>query len=295
MTSKFRDEIKPRFGLIRAKEFLMKDLYTFDLDLAAAQETYEIVNEQYSKIFKQLRIPFVKIAADTGAMGGSTSHEYHVLTSIGEDQIVFCRSCSKAVNKELCLENGLICEKCNESNLDQRLGIELGHTFILEDKYSKVLNATYLSKAGKPVVLQMGCYGIGVTRLIAASIEYLSTENEIRWPLVLVPFKVLIIPPKEGSKEEQTIKYSSVEVYQLFNSHDSLKSEVVIDDRTTMTIGRRLKDAQKLGIPYVIVIGGKASEEDPKLEVHSVNDNTNSNMTALEAFNFVVDNLKSLG
>lgn len=285
--------MKPRFGLIRAKEFLMKDLYTFDLDVTAARETYEIVNKQYSKIFKHLRLPFVKIAADTGTMGGSTSHEFHILTSIGEDLIVTCRSCQKAVNKELCLKGGLICENCDKATLELSSGIEIGHTFILEDKYSKILNASYLSKAGKPVVLQMGCYGIGVTRLIAASIEHLSTENEIRWPLALAPFKVLIIPPKEGSKEEKSAKHSAEEVYRLFESHDSLKGEIIVDDRLSTTIGKRLKDAQKLGIPYVLVIGGKATEEDPKIEVHLVNDSTISNLAIIDAFNLVTRHVES--
>lgn len=128
-------------------------------------------------------------------MGGKVSHEYHFLTSIGEDQIVDCPACSKMVNKEVCIENGKICNKCTQEELIKHNGIEVGHTFILEDKYTKMLKATYLNKAGKPEFLQMGCYGIGVTRMIAASIEYLSNE-ELRWPYILAPYKVCIIGPK---------------------------------------------------------------------------------------------------
>lgn len=270
ITPKFRDEMKPRFGLIRAKEFLMKDMYTFDLDLEAAQKTYEEVNEQYSKIFKHLKIPYDKIRADTGVMGGNTSHEYHLLTSIGEDHIVKCTTCSRAVNKELCNKDGKICDKCETGNLEKHEGIEIGHTFILEDKYSKALNATYLSKNGKPVVLQMGCYGIGVTRLIAACIELLSTENEIRWPLALAPYKVCLIPPKEGSKEEVLVKHFSEELHGQLELEKGFRDEILIDDRLSMTIGKRLKDAQKLGIPFIIVIGSKAVEHEPKLEVHHI-------------------------
>ena len=252
--------MKPRFGLIRAKEFLMKDLYTFDVDIAAAEETYELVNQQYVKIFEHLKIPFVKIAADTGAMGGNTSHEYQILTSIGEDQIVTCNSCQRAVNKELCGSDGKVCEKCTVSELQHHQGIEIGHTFILGDKYSKVLKATFLSKAGKPVPLQMGCYGIGVTRVIAACIEHLSTEHEIRWPAAIAPYSVCIIPPKEGSKEEASVKHLTQEIYQQLD-------DVVVDDRIQMTIGKRLMEAKKLGIPNIIVIGAKAAEAEPKVEL----------------------------
>jgi prolyl-tRNA synthetase len=275
--------MKPRFGLIRAKEFLMKDLYTFDVDLEAAKRTYEEVNEQYVKIFKHIEIPFVKINADTGVMGGKTSHEYQILTSIGEDQIVTCDKCQRAVNKELCLSDGKICEKCTADCLKQHQGIEIGHTFILEDKYSKVLKATFLSKAGKPVPLQMGCYGIGVTRLIAACIEHLSSEHEIRWPAALAPFSVCIIPPKEGSKEESSVSHFTDEIYQQLD-------DAVVDDRTSMTIGKRLMEAKKLGIPHIIVIGAKAAETEPKVEVIDTANNFSTDMTICDAINAVKAN-----
>lgn len=281
ITPKFRDEMKPRFGLIRAKEFLMKDLYTFDIDLDAAKQTYERVNEQYVKIFEHLKVPFVKINADTGVMGGKTSHEYHILTSIGEDQIVTCDACQRAVNKELCESDGKICEKCTAENLQHHQGIEIAHTFILEDKYSKVLKATFLSKAGKPVPLQMGCYGIGVTRLIAASIEHLSTEHEIRWPAALAPFSVCIIPSKEGSKEEASVKHLTEEIYHQLD-------DAVVDDRTSMTIGKRLMEAKKLGIPHIIVIGAKAAESVAKVEL--IANNVTTDLTICDAISAVKAN-----
>lgn len=273
--------MKPRFGLIRAKEFLMKDLYTFDIDLEAAKVTYEQVNEQYVKIFNHLKVPFVKINADTGVMGGKTSHEYHILTSIGEDQIVSCDPCQRAVNKELCLNDGKICEKCTVEGMKSHQGIEIGHTFILEDKYSKVLKATFLSKAGKPVPLQMGCYGIGVTRLIAACIEHFSTEHEIRWPKEIAPFSVCLIPPKEGSKEESSVKHLTEEIYHQLN-------DAVVDDRTGMTIGKRVMEAKKLGIPNIIVVGAKAAVSDPKVEL--ITDNISTDMTICDAINTLKSN-----
>lgn len=266
----------------------MKDLYSFDLDLEAARETYEQVNEQYARVFKHLGIPYVKINADTGVMGGNTSHEYHILTSIGEDLIVKCAACERAVNKELCNEDGTICAKCHKDTLETCQGIEIGHTFILEDKYSKVLKATYLSKSGKPVVLQMGCYGIGVTRLIAACIELLSNDHEIRWPRPLTPFTVCIIPPKDGSKEEESVKHLTEELYHLLESSEALRDEVVVDDRTSMTIGKRLMDTKKLGIPYILVVGSKAVNSDPKIELHDTNGNQVLELSISDAVKAIV-------
>lgn len=195
ITTKFRDEMKPRYGLIRAKEFLMKDLYTFDLSLDDARKTYDEVNKTYGDIFNIIGIPFTKVAGDSGLMGGSVSHEFHYKTSIGDDELLQCLKCNISFNKELCTTE-VCCPGCKTSNLQHAQGIEVGHTFILEDKYSKVLGATYLNQSGKPTPLIMGCYGIGITRLISASIEYLSSETEIRWPFLLAPYKICIIPPK---------------------------------------------------------------------------------------------------
>lgn len=284
--------MKPRFGLIRSKEFLMKDMYTFDLDLAAAKQTYDEVNNQYRKIFEYLKVPAVKIEADTGAMGGKTSHEYHVLTAIGEDQIVQCKACARAANKELCPDSKVVCEKCQGSSFELHQGIEVAHSFLLEDRYSKVLDATYLSKAGKPVPLQMGCYGIGVTRLVAACVELLSLEHEIRWPIALAPYKVIVIPPKSGSKEETEVKLSSQEVYELLESScKALAGEVFVDDRLTMTIGKRVIEARKLGIPFIIVIGSKSGDvTEPKLEVHCLRTNDCTYLTPSDALNFIATN-----
>lgn len=281
--------MKPRFGLIRAKEFLMMDLYTFDLDLAGARRTYEIVNEQYSKIFSHLNVPYHKIAADTGTMGGKTSHEYHLLAQIGEDAIIKCKGCGKIVNKELCREDGKICDACDVTLLETKMGIEIGHTFILEDKYTKALGATYLSKSGKPEVLQMGCYGIGVTRLIAASIEHLSSENEIRWPEKIAPYRVCIITPKEGSKEEESVRDVPAKLYHYLDENSLLRGDVVIDDRSQFTIGKRLKDAQKLGIPFIIVVGSKASGPDQTLEVFHSTSGLMSELSLEESVAFILN------
>lgn len=262
----------------------MKDLYSFDVDLEKARETYDAISDQYVKILNELKIPYARIAADAGNMGGKTSHEYHIITPIGEDSILTCKKCSKSINKELA-NDGKICDKCETENLVLQQGIEIAHTFILEDRYTRLLKASFLNKKGKPENIQMGCYGIGITRLIAASIELLSNENEIRWPLAIAPFKVCIIPPKEGSKEAAVSDLGN-EIYDNLSKH--LKDDVAIDDRSSMTIGKRLIDMKKLGIPYVIVVGAKSIDENPTVEVHNLNSNEVVNLNVSDAINYVL-------
>ncbi|CAO1434644.1 unnamed protein product [Diamesa serratosioi] len=292
IATKFRDEMKPRFGLIRAKEFLMKDLYTFDLDLKAAHQTYEEVSAQYSKIFSSLGIPFEKIDADTGTMGGHSSHEYQILTNIGEDEIVKCQSCDRAVNKELCSKNGQICENCNPGKLKTHHGIEIGHTFILEDKYSKIMKATFLNRSGRPENLMMGCYGIGVTRLIAACIEFFSTEDEIRWPYLIAPYQICIISPKTGSKEESEVQHYVTELYHSLNNMLNFNDSIVVDDRESFSIGKRFIDAKKLGYPLIIVVGAKACGNEPKFEIFLTNENQTKDLSYNDLISFINDYTK---
>lgn len=283
ISTKFRDELRPRFGLMRAKEFVMKDLYTFDVGLAEAQRTYEEVSEAYVKLFDAIGVPYVKVSGDGGLMGGSVSHEYHYLSEVGEDQLVCCDACGMKWNQEL-LDGDEKCKGCGHGNVVRRAGIEVAHAFILEDKYSKVLGAKFMQQNGKPSTLQMGCYGIGITRLIAAGVEVLSSENNIRWPFALAPFKVCLIPPKSGSKEEAQaapwVDKLSLEISRL----SGLSSDVLIDDRTNTTIGKRLIDAKKTGYPIVIVIGLKASVEGGELfEIHNQMNETTSLFNFSEA------------
>lgn len=267
----------------------MKDLYTFDIDKESAVETYNQVREQYCKLFTELNVPFVQIKADTGVMGGSMSHEFHILTSIGEDQIVSCEKCQIHVNRELCNEDGKICEKCSEVQIQQ--GIEIGHAFILGDRYTKSLKAQFLSKKGKPENLQMGCYGIGVTRLISASIEYLSSESEIRWPLTIAPFKVCLIPPKDGSKEHAAGSEIMNSLLEMLKSSKIAHDDILIDDRTSYTIGKRLGEIKKLGIPRVIVLGSKVTEESPRMEFHELNQDRTRELT-LEELKVEIDRIQ---
>lgn len=244
----------------------MKDLYTFDSSLDAARETYEQVNDAYSRLLTKIGIDFVKVGADTGIMGGSLSHEYHYPATIGEDTLMFCKTCGDSGNVEVF--DTKQCTMCKGETWSKVQGIEVAHTFVLDDKYTKPLKATVLQPDGKPIPMVMGCYGIGITRLIAAAVEVLSTETNIIWPPLLAPFTVCIIPPKSGSKEEAKILGSENFLYSEI-SKVIPSDDIVIDDRTQLTIGKRLMEAKRMGYPFVIVLGEKATKDQPQYELHN--------------------------
>lgn len=230
---------------MRSKEFLMKDCYSFDTDATQASITYDAMRSAYSSLFTALAVPFVEVEADTGNMGGTRSHEFQFPSDVGEDVLVTCPKCSYSSNVEICGDQVTDCPSCSASGLQRTAGIEVAHTFLLEDRYTTPLGATFLQTNGKPAPLVMGCYGIGITRLIAASIECLSLENEMRWPFALAPFSVCIIPPKEGSKEEVAVQRFTSEIYKRLECVDGLSGDVIVDDRTNLTIGKRLMEAKR--------------------------------------------------
>ncbi|MCM8823832.1 MAG: proline--tRNA ligase, partial [Candidatus Omnitrophica bacterium] len=162
--TKFRDEARPRYGLVRSCEFIMKDAYSFDIDDRGLNFSYEVMFNAYKKIFKDCGLEFVTVEADPGAMGGNISHEFMVPADIGEDTLYFCKDCNLYFKKE-----GK-CEKCGRKLKEEKM-IEVGHVFKLGTKYSKAQEAYFLDKDGlrKPIV--MGCYGIGVSVIISAIIE----------------------------------------------------------------------------------------------------------------------------
>ncbi|KFO58633.1 hypothetical protein N302_09204, partial [Corvus brachyrhynchos] len=271
VTRKFRDEPKPRFGLLRSREFYMKDMYTFDTCEKAARHTYEQVCDAYCSLFTRLGLPFVKVQAATGSIGGTTSHEFQLPADIGEDRLVLCPQGHFAANVETLNGGQTSCPTCGEK-LTETKGIEVGHTFYLGTKYSSVANAVFSSAENKPQLAEMGCYGLGVTRILAASIEVLSTEDSIRWPSLIAPFQLCFIPPKRGSKEEEEGAALLERVYDdLAEALPHLAGDSVLDDRTQLTIGKRLKDANRLGYPYVVVAGKRVCEDPPVFEVWNQN------------------------
>ncbi|XP_006005555.1 probable proline--tRNA ligase, mitochondrial [Latimeria chalumnae] len=286
ITRKFRDEPKPRFGLLRGREFYMKDMYTFDVSEEAAQQTYSTVCDAYCSLFNRLGLRFVKVQADTGSIGGKMSHEFQLPAEVGEDRLSVCSSCSFSANVETLKPGQADCPECH-GKLTETKGIEVGHAFYLGTKYSYIFNASYYNAQNKPVITEMGCFGLGVSRILAASVEVLSSEDSIRWPSLIAPYQVCIIPPKKGSKEEEATVQAESLYDNLVETVPQLKGEVLLDDRVQLTIGKRLKDATKLGYPYVIVAGRRVLDDPPHFEVHCQNTGEQLFLTKEGIFKFL--------
>ncbi|MGD8909136.1 MAG: proline--tRNA ligase [Chromatiales bacterium] len=420
--TKFRDEIRPRFGIMRAREFLMKDAYSFHLDQPSLQQTYDVMHETYSRIFSRCGLDFRPVAADTGSIGGSASHEFHVLADSGEDAIAFSSESDYAANVELAeaiapaverpapnqemslvdtphaktiqelveqfdqpiektvktlvvkaseeLETDLVAllvrgdHELNEIKADKlpqvasplcfaeeaeiraaigagpgslgpvnlpipcivdrtvakmadfsaganqddkhyfginwgrdlpepaqiadlrnvregdpspdgkgtltiARGIEVGHIFQLGKKYSEAMNASVLDENGKAVVMTMGCYGIGVSRVVAAAIEQHHDDKGIIWPTALAPFQVALCPMKmdKSQRVRETVE-------QLYADLQAAGIEVLLDDRNVRP-GFMFADMELIGIPHRIVVGEKSLDED-KVEYRGRNETENN-------------------
>lgn len=242
-------------------------MYSFDVSEEAAYHTYESVCQAYRRLFTRLGLRCVQVQADTGNIGGKLSHEFQLPAEIGEDRLLVCGNCSFSANVETILSDTTHCPQCKTGTLVESKGIEVGHTFYLGKKYSRVFSATFSNAQNKPGIAEMGCFGLGVTRILAAAIEVLSTEEGLRWPGLIAPYQVCVVPPKKGSKEDEATLLAETLVHTVGETLPHLRGEVVFDDRTQMTIGKRMKDARRLGYPYVVVVGQRALEETPRYEV----------------------------
>ena len=250
--TKFRDEIRPRFGVMRAREFLMKDAYSFHLNQESLEEEYENMNQTYQSIFKKLELNFRRVEATSGEIGGSVSHEFHVIADSGEDEIAFCDDENFAANVETLEDKNA--PKGGE--LTYARGIEVGHIFQLGDKYSKSMKLEVLDSNGKNVNPYMGCYGIGISRIVAAAIEQNHDEKGIIWPKAISPFEILIIVLND--KNDSSVLDQALKIYQELKS-DGI--EVLIDDRDERA-GVKFADADLLGIPKQVIVGKRGIEKN---------------------------------
>ncbi len=261
--TKFRDEIRPRYGVMRSREFLMKDSYSFHLSEECLEDTYQIMRKAYSNILKRIGLNFKIVKADSGAIGGDRSEEFHVLAENGEDTLAVSDSSDYAVNAELLLENdqdaqSLEGQKSPDGNglLEITKGIEVGHIFQLGKLYSENMNATVLDDSGTAKNMHMGCYGVGISRIVAASIEQNFDEKGIIWPKSISPFNLSIITI--GADKDKNIEASSKKLYQDLSQKGF---EVILDDRND-GFGKKIKDNELVGIPLSIVFGKNFSEND---------------------------------
>ena len=248
---KFRDEIRPRFGVMRGREFLMKDAYSFDLDEAGAKVSYDKMAQAYHRIFERCGLRFKPVEADSGVIGGAFSQEFMVLAETGEDSIMACSSCNYGANVEK--QTGTACPRCG-ATLAQHRGIEVGHIFMLGTKYSAAMKAVVLDPQGKEQLMVMGCYGIGVSRIVAAAIEQHHDEKGIRWPAPLAPFQVHVLPLNPNDAAVMAA------AEQAAGRATALGYEVLFDDRDERA-GIKFNDADLIGLPVQVIIGGKTLKE----------------------------------
>ncbi len=254
--TKFRDEIRPRFGVVRSCEFIMKDAYSFDKDEEGLDKNYRSMYDAYIKIFKRCGLDFLIQEAPSGVIGGKVSHEFMVPAESGEDTVLTCEKCN--YTKNFTLNQAIDCPKCH-AGMKKLNTIEVGHIFKLGTKYTSVLEAKFLDAQGKLNSIIMGCYGIGVSRLIAAIIEHNHDEQGIIWPMEISPYKVIILPLDVTNA--QIMDYA-LEIYKELEDN---RVETLLDDRDERA-GVKFKDADLIGIPIIITIG-KNTLKDQKTEI----------------------------
>jgi len=257
---KFRDEVRPRFGLMRGREFLMKDAYSFHATTEDMIREFNLMEETYKKIFTRLGLEFRVVEADSGAIGGAGSKEFMILADSGEDTIMVCDSCDFGANVEVLSEDEKECPKCG-GTLRQTKGIEAGHIFQLGTTYSKPMKAEFLNKEQKLEPFIMGTYGIGVSRLLAGIIEQNHDERGCIWTKESAPFVVDIIVAKAKNSEQLE------EAEKIYNKLQSKRISVILDDRADKKVGFgvKMKDFELVGFPYAIVVGNDIS--DGKVEL----------------------------
>ena len=292
---KFRDEVRPRFGVMRCKEFYMKDAYSFDLTDGEAKNSYNKMFFSYLKTFNRLGLKAIPMAADTGPIGGDLSHEFIILAETGESQIYtdkrifeidlskyeFTNNSLSQMRKDFSNFYAVTDEKFDEKKFNETVdknnqirtkGIEVGHIFYFGDKYSKPMKCTIDDKNGKKISAKMGSYGIGVSRLVGAAIEANYKNDVMKWPKSISPFDIVIIPSINKNNKDNLQK--AEKIYQELKKQNI---DVLLDD-VEENMSNKFKKHDLIGIPFQIIIGSK-SEED-KFEFKELN--SNSELLSLE-------------
>jgi prolyl-tRNA synthetase len=257
---KFRDELRAKSGILRGREFYMKDMYSFHETQEDFDSFYAQLKKTYIKIYKK----FGLIAKVTEASGGSfsekISYEFMVLTDAGEDEILYCPACDFCVNVEVAkdIKLGDKCHRCGEGNFEQGTASEVGNVFDLGQKYGKDFNLSFTDKDDQRKYPIMGCYGLGISRVMGVIVEKFNDEKGIIWPESVAPFMVHLV----GLDLENVEVYKKVEgVYKQLQAEGV---EVLFDDRKEIRAGEKFADADLIGIPWRIVVSRKTEE---KLEI----------------------------
>ncbi len=282
---KYRNEIRTRGYLLRGKSFPMLDAYSFDTSEKAMEKSYNNVREAFLEIFKKIGLEVISIVADNGAMGGKKSEEFMLISEQGEDKILYDEKTKKGLNTEI-LERENYKDYLKQeyeiediTNFKEIRTMELGHIFQLGTYYSKMMKGTYISQEGKEELYYMGCYGIGVSRTLAALYEQnlLKTPKGepcgFALPISVAPYKVQIVAKMDNEEKANLAT----------NIYKELQKEnigAILDDRENITIGAKIKDCKILGTPYMIVIGDK--QEGSTLELENIKTGEKETITTKE-------------
>ena len=253
--TKFRNELRVKSGILRTREFIMKDLYSFHTDEEDLNRYYERVANAYLKIFKECGI-YKKdgkiITFRTLASGGSFSKysdEFQTITPAGEDIIYICKKCSTAINKEI-IEENKNCPHCGNSDYLEEKAIEIANIFKLGTRFSQPFDLSFKDKMGREKFVLMGCYGIGISRLFGAIVEIWHDEKGIIWPLSIAPFQIHLIPLEKNQKVFKTAE-------RLYKILLNKGFDVLFSDKRGQSIGENLVEADLIGIPYRLIISEK--------------------------------------
>jgi prolyl-tRNA synthetase len=250
----------------------MKDAYSFDVDQAGLDKCYQKMLDAYKKIFKECGLSVITTEADSGAMGGSVSHEFMVPADIGEDILYYCQGCDLYFSQD-------VCPQCNNNGQQQQKAIEIGHIFKLGTKYSETQDACFLDDAGvkKPII--MGCYGIGVSRLLPAIVEQNHDQQGIIWPRAISCFdaNILLLKPDDSQLSDAAV--------QAYDKIQAAGFDVLLDDRQQGP-GVKFNDAYLIGSPYIIIVGKKFRQTN-LFEVEKRSDGEKQELTLEQLINYL--------
>ena len=261
---KFRDELRAKAGILRGREFLMKDMYSFHENQEDFERFYEIVKKAYLQAYARVGLVAKVTEASGGSFSEKISYEFMVLTDAGEDDILYCDTCEFCVNTEITKEKaGEACPKCGKSKLQQATASEVGNVFDLGQKYGKDFDLGFLDRDNAKQYPVMGCYGLGITRLMGVIVEKSHDEKGIIWPASVAPFQAHLIELNGASAQE------------LYEDLQKQGVNVLYDDRN-LSAGAKLTDADLMGIPYRLVVSPATKE---KIEVKRRSEQSTELMT----------------
>lgn len=272
--NKFRNEMRSAGGLLRVREFMMKDLYSFHPDEKDLDRYYQIMLETYKNIYKRCDLEAVAVEASSGSIGGKESQEFMVMAEDGEDTIKICPKCGYAGNVEIVKVSA--CPKCG-AKMDEKNCIEAGHIFKLGTMYSEKMKAYYKDKSGKEKPIVMGCYGIGIGRLLATIVEARYDNRGILWPESVAPFPAHLIEVK--SQKSKVKSHDNKKTRDVYDKLTKAGVDVLFDDREEVSAGEKFAEADLIGIPVRLVVSEKTGDkvewknrEDKKIEMLSISE-----------------------